>query len=194
MEVNAKFPEFMRATNFKNPEEKSPFEYTFGKPVWEYLKDHPDQQTNMMAFMSGRRGGASRWFNVFPLTSQIEASNSKSGPVTLVDVGGNKGHDLKLFQESHPDLKWRLILMDLPDVVKHNVGPSFDGIEIIGYDFFTPQPVKGMSNISVPYPQLSDLPYYRCSYLLLPRYFTRLVRCPLSEYSIKHCFRYGHGV
>lgn len=78
-------------------------------------------------------------FETFPIASQVQ----DSGGVVLVDVGGNKGHDLKLFQAAHPKLDWKLILQDLPDVVKQNDQALLEGIEIMPYDFFTSQPVQG---------------------------------------------------
>lgn len=63
--------------------------------------------------------------------------------MTLVDIGGNLGHDLKLFQEKCPEIPGRLILMDLPETIAGNSLP-LEGIEKIDYDFFTPQTVFGM--------------------------------------------------
>jgi len=64
--------------------------------------------------------------------------------VTLVDIGGNLGHDLKLFRERWPGIsgKGRVVLMDLPEVLRGN-GDPLVGIEKVEYDFFTPQPIVG---------------------------------------------------
>ena len=53
------------------------------------------------------------------------------------------GHELANFHKAHPDVPGRLILQDLPIVLdKVRDNPSQD-IELMNYDFFTPQPVKG---------------------------------------------------
>ena len=58
-------------------------------------------------------------------------------------MGGGKGHELANFHKAHPDIPGRLILQDLPIVLdKVRDNPSQD-IELMNYDFFTPQPVKG---------------------------------------------------
>lgn len=60
----------------------------------------------------------------------------------MVDVGGGKGHDLILLKNMYPDLKGRMILQDMPFVIKQ-AGVLPDGLESMVYDFFTPQPIVG---------------------------------------------------
>ena len=40
------------------------------------------------------------------------------------------------------DIKGRVILQDLPRVIE-DISDPLPGVEKIGYDFFTPQPIKG---------------------------------------------------
>lgn len=42
-----------------------------------------------------------------------------------------------------PNLPGRLVLEDLPDVIEHNKESIGDGIEVVRYDMFTEQPLKG---------------------------------------------------
>ena len=61
----------------------------------------------------------------------------------VVDVGGNQGHDLDKMREKHPDLPdGSLALQDLEGTLKSVVVRS--PIRAMTYDFFTPEPVKGM--------------------------------------------------
>lgn len=62
----------------------------------------------------------------------------------LVDIGGGWGHDLIAFHEKYPTrgTRGRLVLQDLPSVIK-DTGAPLSGVEAMGYDFFTEQPVKG---------------------------------------------------
>lgn len=79
---------------------------------------------------------------------KILAKGLKSGEheILLVDVGGATGHDLVAFHEQYPDLPGRLILQDLPlSIAEVKDLPKV--IEPMAYDFFTEQPVKGMSII-----------------------------------------------
>ena len=67
--------------------------------------------------------------------------------VLLVDVGGNRGHDLVELRAKYPDLIGKMILQDLPDVVAHTSFEKDDNriIEAMPHDFFQPQPVRRMS-------------------------------------------------
>jgi hypothetical protein len=135
--------EYMRQTKFQNPQGKSPFEFTYDRTLWEHLGANPDLQRDCAAYMAGRRGGQLRWLDVYPAASQLEGKTTSRDDVLLVDIGGNQGHDLKYFQERHPDLPGRLILQDLPEAVSKIANP-LKGVEVIPYDFFTPQPIKGI--------------------------------------------------
>lgn len=64
------------------------------------------------------------------------------GAVLLVDVGGSTGHDLMDFCAAYPDLPGRLVLQDLPVVLK-NAGRLDPRIDVVEHDFFTAQPVIG---------------------------------------------------
>jgi hypothetical protein len=96
----------------------------------------------MMDYMAGRRKGGIRWVDVFQPESLLPTARTGEEDVLLVDVGGNQGHDLKMFQEHRGKLPGRLILQDLPQAVKKHEEPP-EGIEVMAYDFFTTQPIKG---------------------------------------------------
>ncbi len=59
----------------------------------------------------------------------------------LVDVGGNVGHDMQRFYNAHPEAAGLCYLQDRPEVVRLSRVP--DPVRKMGYDFFTPQPVRG---------------------------------------------------
>lgn len=63
--------------------------------------------------------------------------------MTIVDVGGNAGHDLKRVLEDWPNFPGRLIVQDRPVVIEQ-VKEQLDArIQPMCHDFFTKQPVKG---------------------------------------------------
>lgn len=96
--------------------------------------------------MQGRNDGNPRWLDYFPASTQVADLSPALDAVTIVDVGGNLGHDLKLFQQRYPEIRGRLVLMDLPEVVAAN-SDSLEGIEQLPYDFFQPQTVLGTSRL-----------------------------------------------
>jgi hypothetical protein len=139
----AKIVEFLKETGFQNPEGKSPFEHAFGESLWSWVGDDAQRQTDMMDYMAGRRKGGIRWVEVFNPESLLPTARTGKNDVLLVDVGGNQGHDLKMFQEHRGNLPGRLVLQDLPEAVKKHK-KLLEGIEVMAYDFFTPQPIKGI--------------------------------------------------
>ena len=83
---------------------------------------------------------------MFPMASVL-GPNAKCDheAVLFVDVGGSKGHEAISLHEAHPDIPGHLILQDLPSMIDRvSINPP-KGIELMSYDFFTPQPVKGKS-------------------------------------------------
>lgn len=78
------------------------------------------------------------WLDIFPHNTLL--TSEKDLPL-LVDVGGNVGHDMERFRQAHPETAARLYLEDRVEVVKHSKCP--EPVHKIGYDFFTPQPIKG---------------------------------------------------
>lgn len=92
--------------------------------------------------MQGRKDGEPRWLDYFPIQSQIDDLRTDKVAVTLVDIGGNLGHDLVLFKKRWPGIGGRVVLEDLKEVVDANE-VVLEGIEKVEYDFFTPQPIKG---------------------------------------------------
>ncbi|KAE9374834.1 S-adenosyl-L-methionine-dependent methyltransferase [Stipitochalara longipes BDJ] len=139
--TTANIIKFLHSTGFQNPTSKSPFEYAIGENLWSWVRSDSQRQTDMMAYMAGRRKRGIRWTEVFDPKSLLPTSRTEKEHVLLVDVGGNQGHDLKLFQACRGDLPGRLVLLDLPEAVKKL--EKLDGIEVMAYDFFTPQLIKG---------------------------------------------------
>ena len=62
--------------------------------------------------------------------------------VLIIDVAGGHGHDLESFRRRFPDAKGRMILQDLPVVIRdvQNLDPRIERME---HDMFLPQPIKG---------------------------------------------------
>ncbi|UKZ52362.1 hypothetical protein TrVGV298_006138 [Trichoderma virens] len=79
-----------------------------------------DFSNHMGTYNSGRP----KWVdpNFYPVREQLidgfMAEVSDQGAVMLVDVGGSLGHDIELFLKQFPNNPGRLILQDLPDVIK----------------------------------------------------------------------------
>lgn len=142
----------MRSQNYQNPTEStnSAFVYATGSEFWDHLNKTPIHSETFNDFMATRREGKPSWYDIYPVDREFlsSSSNAETNPeegrdVLLVDVGGNRGHDLVKLKTKYPKLSGRLILQDLPDVVAHAFLDSEDmAIEAMPHDFFQPQPVR----------------------------------------------------
>ncbi|KAI4224907.1 MAG: hypothetical protein L6R36_004307 [Xanthoria steineri] len=148
----AKLPEYMRSQQYQNPTEStnSAFVYATGSEFWDHLNKTPIHSETFNDFMATRRQGRPSWYDIYPVDGELLSfsSNAETNPgegrdVLLVDVGGNRGHDLVKLKTKYPKLGGRLILQDLPDVVAHAFLDSDDmAIEAMPHDFFQPQPIR----------------------------------------------------
>ena len=145
----AKLPEFLATINFQNPENCSngAFQRAFYTQlgIFQWLKERPERLKGFNNFMSAYRGGKPLWFTFFPVQEELYQKLEKDdNTILLVDVGGRIGHNLIAFRAAFPDIRGRLILQDLPQTIKE-ISYIHGSIESMSHDFFTPQPIKGMS-------------------------------------------------
>ena len=144
----AKLVDYMHETGFHQfPKsgQDSPFTYTWKTSLWEFFEQHPEHKKYFADYMAARYNGVAPWFVTFPM-AQVLVPEAKRGidDVLLVDVGGSSGHALAKFRERHPDSPGRFIVQDLPTIiekVQNEETPPY--LEMMPYDFFTPQPIRG---------------------------------------------------
>lgn len=125
--------------------EKSPFEWTFSTSFWDYLRTNPRSRETFDSSMAATRDGLRpSWFQVYPAAVELGAymEDGSTGAVLLVDVGGNHGYDIVKFRQTHREVKGRCVLQELPETIA-GINEPLDSVEVMAYDFFTPQPVKG---------------------------------------------------
>ncbi|KAF3391012.1 Demethylsterigmatocystin 6-O-methyltransferase [Talaromyces pinophilus] len=121
---------------------KSAYSYTYGKDMYDYLRENKDRKADFDAYMEARKKDKQRrWHHVYPVMSEL-ASNGDVSATTIVDVGGSRGHDLESFLESNPEFNGSLILQDLPETVEPIMGEK-RVFKAMAHDFFRPQPIKG---------------------------------------------------
>jgi hypothetical protein len=97
--------------------------------------------------MGGYRAGKSSWVDpgFYPVEERLgRGMKEGTDEALLVDVGGGLGHDLKLLKEKHEHLPGRLILQDKEEVLSE-IPTTNNVFEKMTHDFFTRQPVQGLS-------------------------------------------------
>ncbi|KAK8004910.1 demethylsterigmatocystin 6-O-methyltransferase [Apiospora arundinis] len=98
--------------------------------------------------MGGYRQGRLPWMapGFVPVQDVLIEGADRSSPdaVFMVDVGGGLGHDLLEFHRYHPSAPGRLIVQDLPQVVKSIVSSEENkALTPMAHNFFEEQPIKG---------------------------------------------------
>lgn len=165
-----KMHEYFRLNGYVCPTDSldCAFQWTFDTeiPYFEHIHNDAERMKDFNTFMSGNRVNRKHWIDWFPVEAEIFSGTSgTSEDVLLVDVGGSKGHDLERFLGKYPKSKGRLVLQDLPGVLK-NVKGLNEGIKTMSHDFFTAQPIKGKRAYTLKRPVITHVP--RGSSLLHP--------------------------
>ena len=91
-----------------------------------------------------RTSAGTRWFDFYPVTQNLLLPPSSPHQTHNGDRGGGGGHDLLALKKAYPDLRGKMLLQDIPIVVKSIALSSLpEGISAQPHDFFAPQPVRG---------------------------------------------------
>ncbi|KAJ4410271.1 hypothetical protein N0V82_009291 [Gnomoniopsis sp. IMI 355080] len=144
-----KMPYFLRDTGFQNPIdiEHNAFHYSHGQDFFDYVASDPDVKESFhhnMNLLS--KYSAVPWKSLYP-TKQLIAGAKQDRPI-LVDIGGGRGNDVKIFMSSHPDApNGSVVVQDRAEVIKLIDDPVLvkEGgpVRLMTHDFFAPQPVRG---------------------------------------------------
>ena len=141
-------PDYLRQTSYRVPQEPStgPFANAYGgRDFWDLLREEPERAKMFNSYMTIHKEGRANWLDTYSVENLAgQDLQADKDAVLLVDIGGNRGHDLKAFNARRGGMQGRLILQDQPWVVS-DIDPQWEeeGIEPMAHDFFTPQPVKG---------------------------------------------------
>lgn len=185
-----KAPNYLREGGYRCPTEPRDgfMQYAFQTKMttFELFSSIPKIFKDFNTFMGSTMGARGYWVDWYPVQKRLlDGADTKSA--LIVDVGGGKGHDLVAFQAKFPG-QGPLVLQDLAPVIQSltHLNPA---IEAMAYDFFTEQPVKGLSSLYSVYEVgkfameigLIHSSTYRGSIVLLPSYLARLVRYVLCD-------------
>ena len=112
-------------------------EAALGTSLWDYYRDHPDEERRFAAAMSERTATQ---------TAAIVATVDLGHAHRIVDVGGSQGELLRALLTAHPSASG--VLFDRPEViaaVPRDLGdPRLAGrVETVGGDFFDGLPPGG---------------------------------------------------
>ena len=108
------------------------------------LTERPDSARGFGTLMSTWGEGNSLIQDIYPINERLSSGFDRSSQpeqVMWVDVGGGYGQKTISLKRDCPSLPGRFIVQDLPGTIQN--APQTEGIENMGHDFFTAQPIKG---------------------------------------------------
>lgn len=107
---------------------------------YTWLETHPTNQAAFHRFMEAQFATLPTWLDVFDFKAELGHNAGPADPV-LVDVGGGNGSQCAGLRKAWPDMPGKMILQDKPQVLEKAL--EVEGLEKMGHDFLTEQPVKG---------------------------------------------------
>ena len=143
-------PQFLESTHHQNPTDHHHGAFQYGHRtelgIFEYMNENPERvkafdsamQSLAMIDDAGRSAGS------YPFDKELNPEEIRDTYVVIVDVGGGRGQALKAIHEVYPSLKGRMVLQDVPEVIKDAKAsglPSY--VEPMAASFFEAQPVQG---------------------------------------------------
>ncbi|KAI1818467.1 sterigmatocystin 8-O-methyltransferase [Poronia punctata] len=145
--ASVKAPKYFRERGYTSPSDPKDgiLQYAFNTKLstFDYLATVPDSLRDFNIFMGNTMGARDYWTNWYPVRERLlDGADKDSDSALLVDVGGGKGHDILAFHNQFPNQGKRLVLEDLGAAVSNKLDLD-PAIEVLEYDFFTEQPVKG---------------------------------------------------
>lgn len=111
-------------------------------PAFLWLQEHPENLAFFNEHMQANRFGMPTFLDVFPAPDK--ASETSADRALFVDIGGGFGQQAISFREKYSQLEGRVIVQDLAPTTAN--ATQHPGVEFMAYNFFTPQPVKGMAS------------------------------------------------
>ncbi|KAJ3951536.1 hypothetical protein N0V92_012051 [Colletotrichum tropicale] len=162
MEALAKFHEFAKKTNYREPQDvlNSPLQYGYKTKLdcFSHFAANSPYDMQFAQHMGAYRQGRPSWMDegFYPVKERLLDGFDNSGDgVLLVDVGGSFGHDIDEFRRKYAKAPGRLVLQDLPSVI-NQIDKLDHKIERMGHDFFDEQPIK----VGIPSWTLSEFRWY----------------------------------
>ncbi|CAG9989471.1 unnamed protein product [Clonostachys byssicola] len=106
---------------------------------YAWLDAHPARKEAFHIYMEAHVIGLPTWLDVLDFEKEF-AAGARADDVIFVDVGGSNGQQCAALKERYAGLPGRVILQDRPAVL--NSALEVQGMEKMGYDYLTEQPVK----------------------------------------------------
>lgn len=138
-------PTYLAEHGYQNPIDPKNGIFQYAKDykgsIFDFFAEHPKEGATFNNMMGGVMARQAGMLDIYPFAQLDDTQPIDSSTPLLVDVGGGVGQDINKFLAQQPALASRLLLQDLPEVVKLAKCPR--AVRVMAHDFSTPQPVRG---------------------------------------------------
>jgi demethylsterigmatocystin 6-O-methyltransferase len=140
-------PKYLAETKYANPQDMMHTPYQLANstdlPAFVHFptKSPPALIQDFNLWMSAQFQYEKTWVDVFDM-EQLCLNSEATTPI-FVDIGGGIGHQCALLKSKLPNQAGRVVLQDLPVSIEHALPTA--GVENTVLDFWTGQPIKGIS-------------------------------------------------
>jgi len=111
--------------------------------MFEFIANNAHMRSRFNTAMQAATRGSAWAIPIYPFEAELKKVETSDETVLVVDVGGGRGQATLQIKALCLNIKGRMILEDLPEVTADIKDTLPEGIEVLPYDFFTPQPIKG---------------------------------------------------
>lgn len=139
--------EFLETHSLEIPTDHhdTPLQFALKTPhdFWGYLKEDPARSQLFNDSMRSSAIVGAATVPPFPFGTGLKCDSEDE--VLIIDVGGGKGQALESIRKTYPELKGRMVVQDLPEVIADTETSAHlpSSIETMAADFFKPQPIRG---------------------------------------------------
>ena len=146
-------PEFLQKDGYRNPSSLTNNPYTYahdtkGLGMFDFLLKNPVRFKNFNDAMQAKSAQTLLPYHLFPFKDEFSKIETTDETVLLVDVGGGNGQATTAIRDFCSGIKGRMILQDQLQVIEGITEPP-PGVEMMVSDFFKPQPIKGMKDLTL---------------------------------------------
>lgn len=117
--------------------------------MWEHIGAFPERFQNLNFAMIAQTVATNWTVGIFPFKDELKEVESSDETVLVVDIGGGSGHVTKQIMEFVKEIPGKVVLQERDELID-SIGHTIPEVSTMKYDFFTPQPIKGIVNLSLP--------------------------------------------
>lgn len=128
-----------------DPDRATIFEYTHGtRTIFQLMEDNQEQKKSFDDYMrEWRSPNMTQWFEVFPVKTKLANAHKDPNAILFVDIAGGPGQEGALFRQRNPDIPGQCFLQELA-LTLNRLDHEPKDIQTMEYNFFEPQPLKGI--------------------------------------------------